>query len=98
MKIFKIASFLLLLSVFSYNFTFAQQKVDTVFVGKATSKTIKQSIDKNELEEKMKAQIPAKRFGEAEEVAALAAFLATPAAGYINGTNIPVDGGNTGAF
>ena len=49
MKIFKIASFLLLLSIFSFNFTFAQQKVDTVFVGKATSKTIKQSIDKKAL-------------------------------------------------
>ena len=49
MKIFKIASFLLLLSLFSFNLTFAQQKVDTVFVGKATSKTIKQSIDKKAL-------------------------------------------------
>ena len=49
MKIFKRASFLLLLSIFSFNLTFAQQKVDTVFVGKATSKTIKQSIDKKAL-------------------------------------------------
>ncbi len=49
MKIFKKASFLLLLSLFSFNLTFAQQKVDTVFVGKATSKTIKQSIDKKAL-------------------------------------------------
>ncbi|WP_374362533.1 phosphoglycerate mutase family protein [Cloacibacterium sp.] len=49
MKIFKTASFLLLLSLFSYNLTFSQQKVDTVFVGKATSKTIKQSIDKKAL-------------------------------------------------
>ena len=49
MKIFKRASFLLLLSLFSLNLTFAQQKIDTVFVGKATSKTIKQSIDKKAL-------------------------------------------------
>ena len=49
MKIIKRASFLLLLSIFSFNLTFAQQKVDTVFVGKATSKTIKQSIDKKAL-------------------------------------------------
>ena len=49
MKIIKRASFLLLLSLFSFNLTFSQQKVDTVFVGKATSKTIKQSIDKKAL-------------------------------------------------
>ena len=49
MKIIKRASFFLLLSLFSFNLTFAQQKVDTVFVGKATSKTIKQSIDKKAL-------------------------------------------------
>lgn len=46
----------------------------------------------------MQQAIPARRFGEAAEVAALAAFLATPAAAYINGASIPVDGGRTGAF
>ena len=46
----------------------------------------------------MESEVPAKRFGEAEEVAAVAAFLATPAAAYVNGTSIPVDGGRTGAM
>lgn len=41
------------------------------------------------------ATIPAGRLGRPEEVAAAAAFLATPAAAYINGINIPVDGGRT---
>lgn len=46
----------------------------------------------------MKSETPAGRFGQPEEVAALAAFLSTPAAAYINGTNIPVDGGRTGSL
>ena len=40
-------------------------------------------------------EIPAGRIGEAKETAAAIAFLATPAAAYINGINIPVDGGRT---
>jgi NAD(P)-dependent dehydrogenase (short-subunit alcohol dehydrogenase family) len=39
------------------------------------------------------AQVPLKRAGAAEEVAATIAFLATPAAGYITGTTVVVDGG-----
>jgi 2-keto-3-deoxy-L-fuconate dehydrogenase len=36
-----------------------------------------------------------KRFGTAEEVAAVAVFLASPAASYMTGAMIPVDGGWT---
>jgi 3-oxoacyl-[acyl-carrier protein] reductase len=39
-----------------------------------------------------------KRFGIASEVAAVAAFVASPAASYLNGVNIPVDGGKIGAI
>ncbi|MBX3358156.1 MAG: SDR family oxidoreductase [Phycisphaeraceae bacterium] len=44
------------------------------------------------------ATIPAGRLGRPEEIAAAAAFLATPAAAYINGINLPVDGGRLGTL
>ena len=51
-----------------------------------------------EAQQAMTAEIPAGRISEPDEVASLIAFLSTPAAGYINGTSIPVDGGRTGAI
>ncbi len=57
-----------------------------------------QKISPEELAAQMEKQIPVQRFGETKEIAALAAFLASPAASYINGTSIPVDGGKTVAF
>jgi 3-oxoacyl-[acyl-carrier protein] reductase len=43
----------------------------------------------------MMGQVPLRRFARPEEIAAAAAFLASPAAGYVNGINLPVDGGRT---
>lgn len=52
----------------------------------------------DELKQEMIDEIPAGRFSEAHEIAAAAAFLASPAAGYINGINFAVDGGRTGSL
>jgi 3-oxoacyl-[acyl-carrier protein] reductase len=46
----------------------------------------------------MKATVPVGRFGQASETAAAIAFLASPAAAYISGINLPVDGGRTGSL
>lgn len=47
---------------------------------------------------KMIHEIPMNRFGKANEIANAVAFLASPAASYITGINLPVDGGRTGSL
>jgi 3-oxoacyl-[acyl-carrier protein] reductase len=46
----------------------------------------------------MKATIPAGRFGQPEELAYYATFLASDKAAYINGTSVQIDGGRTGSL
>lgn len=66
-------------------------RLDAIIANKAAKfgKTLEQ-VTEDEL-----ASIPAKRFGQAKELASAVAFLAAPAAGYINGVSLPVDGGRT---
>jgi 3-oxoacyl-[acyl-carrier protein] reductase len=52
----------------------------------------------DQVKQEMINEVPAGRISEPHEVAAAVAFLASPAAGYINGINLPVDGGRTGSL
>lgn len=78
--------------------------VNNVLPGATTTGRLSSLIEKGaaqrglsieDVENEWKQTIPARRFGAPEEIAAVAAFLATPAAAYVNGTSIPVDGGRT---
>jgi len=55
-------------------------------------------VSVEDIENNVIKNIPAKRLGEPEELGAVAAFLCTPAAGYVNGINVPVDGGRTSSL
>lgn len=61
-------------------------------IGNTASKT---GRSREEVFEKMVGEIPMRRFAKPEETAAAIAFLCSPAASYITGVNLPVDGGRT---
>lgn len=50
-------------------------------------------VSESEVADAMQRTVPAGRFAEAHEIAAAIAFLCSPAAGYINGVSLAVDGG-----
>lgn len=55
----------------------------------------KSGTSEREVAEGMLATVPAGRFAKPAETAAAIAFLCSPAAAFINGVNLPVDGGRT---
>jgi len=69
----------------------ATARLDALIEGKAQKSGESSAV----VAEHMKSLIPARRFALPEELAYAVAFLASPAAAYVNGINLPVDGGRT---
>ncbi|SDR99625.1 3-oxoacyl-[acyl-carrier protein] reductase [Gillisia sp. Hel1_33_143] len=61
-------------------------------------KSIQNNVSRATIDKTVATNIPVGRFGEPKEFGAVIAFLASPVAGYINGINLPVDGGMLGSL
>jgi 3-oxoacyl-[acyl-carrier protein] reductase len=67
--------------------------VNCIPPGRIMSEQIRRNYPEQERKEFSEREIPVGRYGEPEELACLAVFLASPVACYITGTVMPVDGG-----
>lgn len=72
---------------------------DTERIAQLNAKKAAQlGIKPEEVRANMEEQVPMKRIGKPEEYGALVAFLASESAGYLTGSNIPLDGGLLKSF
>lgn len=67
--------------------------VNSIPPGRIMSEQIRRNYSEEYRKSHAAAEIPAGAYGEPEDLAALAVFLASPVAHYISGAVIPVDGG-----
>ena len=71
-------------------------RVNAIVPGFIDTAMMRSGLDAGNLDEQlMLRRIPMRRLGQATEISGVALFLASPAASYINGATIPIDGGTT---
>lgn len=66
--------------------------------GYFATETNRTMVDSPAVNEFLKGRVPLQRWGAPSEIAGTAVFLASPAASYINGQILTVDGGMTASF
>jgi len=70
-------------------------QVNAICPGYVITDMNRKSMENEDFRNHLLAKTPLRRFGEAEEIAAAAVFLASDAANYMTGSNIVIDGGWT---
>ena len=73
-------------------------RVNALCPGPLRTKLLMDFLDTEEKKQRRLVHIPMGRFGEAEEMAKAALFLASPESSYVNGADFVVDGGITSAY
>lgn len=67
---------------------------ETARIGQIVADRVaKEGLSGDTVREAMRATVPAGRFAEPDEIGGVIAFLCSPAAGYVNGVSLAVDGG-----
>ncbi len=72
----------------------ATERLEAIINNKST----KANKSVEEISTEMMNEVPMRRFAEANEIAQAVCFLASDMASYINGINLPVDGGRTASL
>lgn len=72
----------------------ATERLDAIISHRAE----RAGVSSDDIRAQMLSEVPMRRFAEPAEIAAAALFLASPAAGYITGVSLPVDGGRIQAL
>ena len=62
---------------------------------RAKAKAEKAGTTVDDIKRQVVESVPMDRLGDPAEIAAAVGFLASPAASYVTGVNLPVDGGRT---